>query len=138
MVGRSSLIIGESDYLESEDIRCEADRIVSSLGLIPSKRIFVAGTVFLSKATCMAPFQQIPASTLFEPSSGGEMNGNIHKSGLAHAYERAFGYAVASQGYSIADSSRFAFFQPLSFGLRKYFFLVMRFAYRKTIKRAFA
>ncbi len=135
MAGRSSLIIGEGDYLESEGIRCEADQIVTSLGLMPSKRIFVAGTVFLSRAACMAPFQQIPASTLFELSSGGEMNGNIHKSGLAHAYERALGYAVAAQGYSIADSSRLAVFQPLSFGLRKFFFIVMRFVYRKTIKR---
>lgn len=134
MIGHAALTIGGGDYLESEGIRIEAEKVVCSIGLNPAKRLFIAGTMFLVRAKCLAPMQHSANSRHFGLSAGGPMDAAIHVSDLAHVYERAFGYAILAQGYSIADYSVSSFVYPLTYPFRKVSFLVLRFLYRTILK----
>ena len=58
---------------------------------------FVAGTMFIVRASIFKPLQQL---TLKSPDFD---QTNDHNSGLPHMFERLFGYLVYQQGYQLKD-----------------------------------
>lgn len=103
MIGSGPLILPEDDLYEiiyPEPARV-AGNILAELGLScePSRKRFVAGTMFMVRAELMKPLQGRFQAKDF---SGDARDGTV----LPYALERVFGWVVGAQGMLIAPFSR--------------------------------
>lgn len=117
-------VIVEREDNERSDILAMADEIVRKHYGKVIKRDFVAGTMFIVRAGCLTPLQGAFSFSDFTPVETVSLTA-VHKSELAHAFERVFGYCVAAQGMYLADW-RSGSFEDRYWKWRKYSFTVMR------------
>ena len=123
------------DFEETEDVRKRAESVVRKLGLNPGRRCYVAGTMFLARTSCLKVLQGSVTIDEFEMSSGEDrMEKIVHVSGLAHVYERVFGYLVTAQGMKISDVNRLVWMYDMGYWLRMPLFYFVRALYRALLK----
>lgn len=94
MISHGSLITGPGDFLEEDGVRAEACNILSSFGLVPRRKEFVAGSCFIARAELLRPLKGKFSLSSFNLSTD-------HRASKAHILERLFGYMISSQGFVI-------------------------------------
>ena len=95
MVANAHLILKKDTNAESAD---KAADMLNDLEITKTSRTsFVAGTMFMVRASIMAPLQSLKADMADIPDD------RHQQMGVAHAMERLFGGLVWAQGYEIAD-----------------------------------
>lgn len=136
MMAHPALIVSKGDFEESESIKVLAEQEILKLGLQPTCRRFVAGTMFLARARCFLPLQGHVSQLAFSASPGDtNMNEGLHSSGLAHVYERVLGYLICAQRMKISDRHGLLWFYDVGYWIRMPLFYLMRAGFRLTIKR---
>lgn len=95
MVVHPAVIVSHGDYLESEQIKRDAETTVRRAGLCPGDRKFVGGTMFIGRAALFRPLQHLNVIDDFNVVKKHELGT------LAHVYERVIGYVVMAQGMDI-------------------------------------
>lgn len=100
MIADASLIVTHGDYLESENVQQLAEQLLRRAKIIPTRRIFVGGTMFMARAKLFKPIQGLLQPADFETVQRHELGT------LAHTCERLLGYAVVSQGMKVISLGR--------------------------------
>lgn len=100
MAAEESLIIREDDVFEHiyKGIPNAAKAFIKSCGLEMGKAEFVAGTMFIARASLFKPIQNQISIDDFSATSDKRYNCD-----LAYNLERVIGYLVGAQGMHIAD-----------------------------------
>lgn len=134
MVSHPSIIVGRGDFQEREAVKARAEEVVRKLGYATRGRQFVAGTMFICRADCLRPLQGCSVEE-FECSAGdASMTGDYHTPGLAHVYERVFGYLTRAEGYRIADVRGLLPLYDATYWIRVPVFYASRLLFRCTLK----
>lgn len=134
MVSHPSIIVGRGDFQEREAVKARAEEVVRKLGFATRGRQFVAGTMFICRADCLRPLQGCSVEE-FECSAGdASMTGDYHTPGLAHVYERVFGYLTRAEGYRIADVRGLLPLYDATYWIRVPVFYASRLLFRCTLK----
>lgn len=123
MIAHPTLIVSRGDRDEKEPVKRQAEAIVARAGFQPGPRRFVAGTMFMARASACRALQGLARIDDFAASSK-------HKTDLAHVYERAFGYLMTAQGLKIGDNRGLTFIFDLTYWIRMPLFYVMRTMFR--------
>lgn len=100
MIADASLIVTHGDYLESNNVKLRTERLLREARLVPRRRIFIGGTMFIARACLFKPLQGLRSLGDFEIVRQHELGT------LAHSYERLFGYAAAAEGFEIIPIGR--------------------------------
>lgn len=123
MIAHPALIVSRGDRDEEEFVKRQAEAVVARAGFRPGPRRFVAGTMFMARASVCRALQGLNRIDDFAASAE-------HKTALAHVYERAFGYMMTAQGYKIGDSRGLTPFFDLTYFIRMPLFYVLRTTFR--------
>lgn len=99
MIAHGSLITERGDFLEDPSVCEKACDILSSSGLKPVKRQFVAGSCFIVRTKVFKPLHRRFSLADFDKRTD-------HRASLAHALERVFGYLVLAQERRIKSLSQ--------------------------------
>lgn len=127
--GHHSLVLEDDEAGRKVGLDHWADEIIGNCSLECGCRVFVAGSMFIVRAKCLAPFVSHVGIRRFDMTGA-----DIHEGTLAHAYERAIGYAMSAQGMKIVDvDNRVEFYRRNSATIKR-LFLSARAIYRVTLK----
>ena len=97
MLTAPELII--SAYKEDHQALDRATQIMHGMGLSLKNKTFVAGTMFIARASLFRLWKHLP----YDASDFEEFN-PTHKGGsLAHALERVLGFMISAQGFQISS-----------------------------------
>ena len=97
MISHYQLVIKAAK--EDRTANQRASDIMKKLGVQRKAQKFVAGTMFICRATLMSPLQKLP----YEIKDFDQPAANHAGGTLAHALERVFGWLVYAQGCKIAS-----------------------------------
>jgi len=121
MVGSRCLIATES--IDISNLTLPIIKEIIGLGFdVPKKITFVAGTMFISRATLLQPIKNKYNLTEFMPTSADVKDGT-----LAHIIERLFGCIIKEQGYQIKGYDQFS--------LKLILYNILRFVYSNKITK---
>ena len=103
----------------------KAEKIMKGMGLTLRDKNFVAGTMFIAKASLFKIWNHLP----YNAFDFDEYNPN-HKGGsLAHALERVLGFMIGAQGYKIVPYYKVG----LGYKLKKLWYCFKNFIFYKRI-----
>lgn len=108
MATSESLIIREDDIFERiyPETPAAARAFIQTCGLTMGKAEFVAGTMFIARASLFKPIK-----SRFSIDDFPSTNDKRHNGPVAYMLERALGYLVGAQGMRIADFKKDCFLQ---------------------------
>ena len=83
------------------------------------RRTFIAGTMFIVRASLLKHVRERVSFTDFEPTTRDQTGS------LAHAWERRLGHLVAEAGMALAASPRQSLFNKLTYRLRRLLYITL-------------
>ena len=119
MITSPELIISSA----KQDIEADrkAEKVLRGMGLVLKDKSFVAGTMFMARASLFRLWKHLPYT-----ASDFEEFDPTHKGGsLAHALERVLGFMVTAQGYKISPYYPISLkyrLKTLTYHLKNFFF----------------